>query len=112
MDVAARQTQIGLQNREIVCRFRRPTADPWQGTLANDGAKMPVSLNIESSDSGKLAIGDKPSERITEMQSEGVALTGVSTGFIDSSDAIRTRARTLKIGEAGPECRSETVARI
>jgi hypothetical protein len=44
---------------------------------------MQVSLNIESSDSAKLATGDKPSERITEMQSEGVALTGVSTVFID-----------------------------
>jgi CubicO group peptidase (beta-lactamase class C family) len=69
----------------------------WQGTLANDGAKMPVSLNIESSDSATLALGDKPAERIAQMQSEGVALTGVSIGFIDSSDAIRTGAKTLKI---------------
>lgn len=69
----------------------------WQGTLANDSAKMQVSLNIESSDSATLALGDKPAERITGMQSEGVALTGVSTGFIDSPDAMRTGAKTLKI---------------
>ena len=69
----------------------------WQGTLTNDSAKMPVSLNIESSDSATLVLGDKPAERITGMQSEGVAFTGVSTGFIDSSDAIRTGAKTLKI---------------
>lgn len=69
----------------------------WQGTLANDRAKMQVSLNIESSDSATLALGDKPAERITGMQSEGVTLTGVSTGFINSPDAIRAGAKTLKI---------------
>jgi hypothetical protein len=58
---------------------------------------MPVSLNIESSDSAELALGDKPSERITRMQSEGVAITAVSIGLIDSPDAIRTGAKTLKI---------------
>jgi hypothetical protein len=69
----------------------------WQGTLTHDSAKMPASLNIESSDSARLALGDKPAERITEMQSEGVALTGVSKGLIDSPDAIRTGAKALKI---------------
>ena len=69
----------------------------WMGTLVNDGAKMPVRLNIESSDSATLALGDKPAERITGMQSEGVAFTGVSTGGIDSADALRTGAKTLKI---------------
>jgi hypothetical protein len=58
---------------------------------------MPVSLNIESSDSATLALGDKSAERVTGMQAEGVALTGVSVGFIDSPDAIRTGAKTLKI---------------
>ena len=69
----------------------------WQGTLANDGAKMQVSLNIESSDSATLALGDKAAERIIGMQSEGTAFTGVSTGFIESPDAMRTQARILKI---------------
>ena len=69
----------------------------WQGTLENDGAKMQVSLNIDSSDSATLALGDKPAERITGMQSEGVAFTGISAGLIDSSDALRTEAKTLKI---------------
>jgi CubicO group peptidase (beta-lactamase class C family) len=69
----------------------------WRGTLTNDSAKMRVELNVDSSGSATLALGDKPAERITGMQSEGVALTGVSTGFIDSPDAIRTGARTLEI---------------
>jgi len=69
----------------------------WMGTLVNDGAKMPVRLNIESSDSATLALGDKPAERITGMQSEGVAFMGASTGGIYSADALRTAAKTLKI---------------
>ena len=69
----------------------------WQGTLENDGAKMRVSLNIVSSDSATLALGEKPAKKITGMQSEGSALTGVSMGLIDSHDAMRTGAKTLKI---------------
>jgi hypothetical protein len=69
----------------------------WLGTLANNGAKMRVELNLDSSDSATLALNDKPAERITGMQAEGVALTGMSTGFIDSADALRTGAKTLKI---------------
>ncbi len=69
----------------------------WQGTLRNGGAKMQVRLSIESSDSATLALGDKSAERITGMQSEGEAFTGVSAGLIDSPDAMRTGARTLKI---------------
>jgi CubicO group peptidase (beta-lactamase class C family) len=69
----------------------------WQGTLTNGGAKMRVGLNIESSDSATLELDGKPAEKITEMHSEGVAFTGVSTGLIDSPDARRTGAKTLKI---------------
>jgi hypothetical protein len=69
----------------------------WRGILANDGANMEVGLNIESGGSATLALGDKTAERITEMQSEGVTFTGLSTGFINSPDAIRTRAKKLKI---------------
>ena len=69
----------------------------WRGTLANDGAKMPVALNMDSSDSATLTLNDKPAARITEMQLEGQALTGITTGFINSADALRTGARTLKI---------------
>ena len=58
---------------------------------------MQVRLNIESSDSAFLRLGDKPAEKITGMQSEGTALTGTSAGLIESPDAIRTGARTLKI---------------
>ncbi|WP_353062276.1 serine hydrolase domain-containing protein [Tunturibacter psychrotolerans] len=69
----------------------------WRGTLANDGAKMQAELNIDSSDLATLSLGDKPAARITGMQSEGVALTGVSVGLIDSPDSLRTGAKTLKI---------------
>ena len=58
---------------------------------------MRVELNVDSSNSATLALNDKPAERITGMQAEGVALTGMSTGFIDSADALRTGAKTLKI---------------
>jgi CubicO group peptidase (beta-lactamase class C family) len=69
----------------------------WQGTLTNGGAKMRVRLNIESSDSATLELEGKPAEKITEMYSEGVAFTGVSTGLIESPDAKRTGVNTLKI---------------
>lgn len=69
----------------------------WQGALANDGTKIPVELNIDCSDSATLTLGDKPTEKVTGMQSEGGAFTGVSVGFIDSADALRTGAKTLKI---------------
>jgi CubicO group peptidase (beta-lactamase class C family) len=69
----------------------------WHGTLANDGTKMQVSLNIDSSNSATLALGDKPAEKITAMQSEGIALTGVLAGVVNSPDAMRTGAKTLKI---------------
>jgi CubicO group peptidase (beta-lactamase class C family) len=69
----------------------------WQGTLMNGGAKMQVGLSIESSDTATLTLGHQPAERITGMQAEGVAFTGVSTGLIDSAEAMRTGAKTLKI---------------
>jgi CubicO group peptidase (beta-lactamase class C family) len=69
----------------------------WQGALADGGAKMQVSLKIDSSDSAVLALGDKPAERITGMRSEGLALTGVSAGLIDSPDVLRAGAKTLQI---------------
>ncbi len=69
----------------------------WHGTLTNAGTNMHVRLNIESSNSASLALGDKPAEQITGMQSEGVALTGTSAGLVKSADVIRTAARTLKV---------------
>ena len=69
----------------------------WLGTLANDGAKMKVELNVKSSDSATLALNDKAAERVIGMQLEGEALTGMSTAVINSSDALRTAAKILKI---------------
>ncbi len=72
-------------------------AGRWQGTLANDSAAMRVSLEIQPPNSGSLALNARPAEKIVDMQSEGAAITGVSTGLIDSPDARRTGANTLKI---------------
>ena len=69
----------------------------WRGTLTDGGTEMPAGLNIVSSDSAFLALGDKPVETITGMQSEGAAFTGTSAGLIESRGAIRAGARTLKI---------------
>ncbi len=69
----------------------------WQGLLEDGGANMPVKINIKSSESANLAIGNSRTEEIIEMLSEGGAFTGLSSGKIDAPDAIRTRAKTLQI---------------
>jgi CubicO group peptidase (beta-lactamase class C family) len=69
----------------------------WRGTLTNDGAKMQVRLDIESSDSATLQLDDKPAEKITAMHLEGVGFTGASNGVIESPDARRTGAKTLSL---------------
>lgn len=69
----------------------------WQGALTNDGVKMQVRLNIESSDSATLQLGQKPTEEITGMRLDGVGFTGASTGVIESPDAIRTGAKSLSL---------------
>ncbi len=69
----------------------------WAGTLVNGGARMPVRLAIESSGSASLAIGAAAAEGISELRFEGEALTGNTTGRIDSPDTMRTGARTLAL---------------
>ena len=69
----------------------------WQGLLQGGGTRMPVELNIESSDAATLSIGAGPVGDITGMQSEGEAFTGLSTGQIDAPDVVRTGARTLQL---------------
>ena len=69
----------------------------WQGSLTNDGAQMEVRLHIETSGSAALQLGQKSAEKIAEMHLEGVGLTGVSTGVLESPDAIRTGATTLRL---------------
>ncbi|MGH9445929.1 MAG: serine hydrolase domain-containing protein, partial [Terriglobia bacterium] len=76
---------------------RRDFGGRWEGTLTDGGAHMRVRLEIKSSDLARLALGDRPAERISEMRSEGIAFTGTSAGLIESADAIRNQARTLKI---------------
>jgi CubicO group peptidase (beta-lactamase class C family) len=69
----------------------------WEGVLIDGGANMRARVNIESSNSGTFALGDAPAEKITDMQSEGTAFTGNSTGVIHSPDVRRTGAKTLKL---------------
>jgi CubicO group peptidase (beta-lactamase class C family) len=75
----------------------RDVAGRWEGMLTNDGAKMRVTLEIQSSDSATIALGEKTPEKITEMQSEGMGFTGTSVGWIESADAIRNQTKTLKL---------------
>jgi hypothetical protein len=69
----------------------------WEGTLSDGGADMRVELEIKSSDAATLVLGDKPPERIGEMQSEGTALIGRTVGMIQSPDAIRNQATDLSL---------------
>lgn len=72
-------------------------AGQWEGTLTDGGANMRVKLEIRSSDTATLALGDKPPEKIAEMQTEGPAFTGKTTGVIESPDAIRNEATMLSL---------------
>jgi CubicO group peptidase (beta-lactamase class C family) len=69
----------------------------WEGTLADGGANMRARLEVQSGDSATLCLGDKPAEKISEMQAEGTAFTGNTAGVIESSDAIRNEATMLAL---------------
>lgn len=69
----------------------------WEGELINGGAKMRVNLQIDSGEVGRLAISNKPPQKITHMHSLGMAFVGTTTGFIEASDAIRNGAHTVNI---------------
>lgn len=75
----------------------RDLSGRWEGNLIDGDAQMRARVNLESSNSGTFALGENPAEPITDMQSEGAAFTGNSTGVIDSPDARRTGAKTLKL---------------
>nr|WP_184213090.1 serine hydrolase domain-containing protein [Granulicella aggregans] len=69
----------------------------WIGVLEDGGANMPIVLDIGSGQSATLAIGSNRAEEITEMRTEGEAFIGTCSGRIDSPDAIRVGAKTLKL---------------
>ncbi len=69
----------------------------WEGTLKNGGADMHVRLEIRSSTSATLALGEKAAEQISEMQLEGPGFTGTSMGLIESADATAYGVRKLAI---------------
>ncbi len=70
-------------------------AGVWKGTLMNDGIKLPVQLDIRSSELATVALGSHAPEKLSHMQSEGSALLGVAEGVIDAPDALRIGARRL-----------------
>jgi CubicO group peptidase (beta-lactamase class C family) len=74
-----------------------PFPGRWCGTLQNGGAKMPVTLHIESSKTAEFTIGTSPAAPVTDLRSEGDAFTGTTMGSIDSPDAQRAEATTLGI---------------
>ncbi len=74
-----------------------PFRGQWQGSLQGGGATMPVQLHIESGESATLALGTNRAEAITKMRAQGEALLGLSTGQINSPDAIRAGATTLQL---------------
>ncbi len=45
----------------------------------------------------RVALGNKPAEKVIKMHSAGMVFTGTSTGLIKAADAIRNEAKTLKI---------------
>ena len=69
----------------------------WKGKIVNDGANMPVTIDLNSSSSAELTIAKQPTMRMGGMRGEGPALTGVVAGRLDTPDAIRTSANLLKI---------------
>lgn len=69
----------------------------WEGTLRGGTASMPVRLTIDSSGVGTLQLGVQDVRGFSAMHAEGEAFVGVSTGQIDSADAIRARANALEI---------------
>jgi len=69
----------------------------WKGTLQNGGADMRVQVQINSSTTATVALGEKLAEPIRDMQSEGPALEGTSTGLIESVDATADGVRKLVI---------------
>lgn len=86
---------IGLPHSSFVAT--PDFAGRWEGTLTDGGAHMRVKLEIASSETATLALGDKPPEKITDAQSEGSAFTGKTVGAIESPDAIRNAATTLSL---------------
>jgi CubicO group peptidase (beta-lactamase class C family) len=72
-------------------------AGQWEGTLMGGGANMRVALVIPSSGTAALSLGGMPWEKVTDMQSEGIAFTAKSAGVIESADAIRNEATTLAL---------------
>jgi CubicO group peptidase (beta-lactamase class C family) len=69
----------------------------WKGILRNGGAEEPVRLQVDSSASATMALGNGPAVKILQMQSQGRGVEGMSTGLIDSSDVAAFGIRNLVV---------------
>lgn len=69
----------------------------WKGILRNGGAEKPVRLQVDSSTSATVELGNAPAAKILEMQSQGPGVEGTSTGLIESDDAAAFGIRKLVV---------------
>jgi CubicO group peptidase (beta-lactamase class C family) len=69
----------------------------WSGKLHGGGTEMAVSLEVAPTGGAKLSLGNKGSEAITSLRLQGNALVGESHGMIDSADALRNQATSLRL---------------
>ena len=69
----------------------------WSGRLHGGGTEMAVSLEVAPAGSTKVSLGTKGPEAITSLRLQGNALVGESLGMIESADAIRNQATSLRL---------------
>lgn len=74
-----------------------PFIGEWEGLLSNGGANMQVRLAVKSADSATLAIGDGPATKLSDLRSEGTAVSAKAIGAIESTDAVRNEATNLSL---------------
>jgi CubicO group peptidase (beta-lactamase class C family) len=69
----------------------------WNGKLWGGGTETAVFLEITPSGSPTLSLGNKGTEKVTNLRLQGNALVGRSVGMIESADAIRNHATSLAL---------------
>lgn len=106
-DVAAQVLGIAVPSWRMPVLSPEPVTAPfalrpeyagrWEGRLMNDGVDLRVVLEVPADGRCTLAIGAGAPEPIRDLQLEGAALVGNTSGLIDSPEAIRTAATNLEI---------------
>jgi len=69
----------------------------WKGVLRNGGAEEPVRLQVDSSTSATLALGQAPAAAILQMQSQGPGFEGMSSGLIEGDHGADFGVRKLVV---------------